>query len=108
MVEILGPRARARVAGRLPVLLLFSASPVLAQSFDCSKASPPIETVICASTALRAQDNALDGAYARAQYVLRDDAAASPRIRQLSVAEIMAETIRRISNDDSVSSLFID
>jgi ribose-phosphate pyrophosphokinase len=30
------------------------------------------------------------------------------RIRQLSVAEIMAETIRRISNDDSVSSLFID
>ena len=25
-----------------------------------------------------------------------------------SVAEIMAETIRRISNDDSVSSLFID
>ena len=39
---------------------------------------------------------------------LRDDAAASPRIRQLSVAEIMAETIRRISNDDSVSSLFID
>jgi ribose-phosphate pyrophosphokinase len=39
---------------------------------------------------------------------LRDDAIASPRIRQLSVAEIMAETIRRISNDDSVSSLFID
>ena len=39
---------------------------------------------------------------------LRDDAAACPRIRQLSVAEIMAETIRRISNDDSVSSLFID
>ena len=39
---------------------------------------------------------------------LRDGAAASPRIRQLSVAGIMAETIRRISNDDSVSSLFID
>jgi ribose-phosphate pyrophosphokinase len=39
---------------------------------------------------------------------LRDGAAASPRIRQLSVAGLMAETIRRISNDDSVSSLFID
>ncbi|MGB9494656.1 MAG: ribose-phosphate pyrophosphokinase [Azonexus sp.] len=39
---------------------------------------------------------------------LRDDAEASPRIRQLSVAGIMAETMRRISNDDSVSSLFID
>jgi ribose-phosphate pyrophosphokinase len=32
----------------------------------------------------------------------------SPRIRQLSVAEVMAETIRRISNEDSVSSLFIE
>ena len=39
---------------------------------------------------------------------LRDEALASKRIRQLSSAEIMAETIRRISNDDSVSSLFID
>ncbi|MEN9880128.1 MAG: ribose-phosphate pyrophosphokinae [Pseudomonadota bacterium] len=30
------------------------------------------------------------------------------RIRQLSVAELLAETIRRISKEDSVSSLFID
>lgn len=37
---------------------------------------------------------------------LRDDAKQSPRIRQLSVAELLAETIRRISNEDSVSSLF--
>ena len=36
------------------------------------------------------------------------DALRSPRIRQLSVAEVMAETIRRISNEDSVSSLFIE
>ncbi|MDR3352651.1 MAG: ribose-phosphate pyrophosphokinase [Zoogloeaceae bacterium] len=39
---------------------------------------------------------------------LRPDAATSPRIRQLSVAPLLAETIRRISRDDSVSSLFID
>ncbi len=39
---------------------------------------------------------------------LRPDAESSPRIRQLSVAEVMAETIRRISNEDSVSSLFIE
>ncbi|MDR2366233.1 MAG: ribose-phosphate pyrophosphokinase [Zoogloeaceae bacterium] len=31
-----------------------------------------------------------------------------PRIRQLSVAPLLAETIRRISSDDSVSSLFIE
>ena len=30
------------------------------------------------------------------------------RIRQLSIAELMAETIRRISNEESVSSLFVD
>ena len=39
---------------------------------------------------------------------LRDDAMACSRIRQLSVAELLAETIRRISNEDSVSSLFIE
>lgn len=30
------------------------------------------------------------------------------RIRQLSIAELLAETIRRISNEESVSSLYID
>ncbi|MDA0224856.1 MAG: ribose-phosphate pyrophosphokinase [Proteobacteria bacterium] len=35
-------------------------------------------------------------------------AAACPRIRQLSVAGLLAETILRISTEDSVSSLFID
>ena len=39
---------------------------------------------------------------------LRPEAKACKRIRQLSVAEILAETIRRIANDDSVSSLFMD
>jgi ribose-phosphate pyrophosphokinase len=36
------------------------------------------------------------------------EAQQSPRIRQLSVADVLAETIRRISNEDSVSSLFIE
>jgi ribose-phosphate pyrophosphokinase len=39
---------------------------------------------------------------------LRPDAEACPKIRQLSSAEILAETIRRISREDSVSSLFMD
>ena len=30
------------------------------------------------------------------------------KIRQLSTAELLAETIRRISSEDSVSSLFMD
>ena len=39
---------------------------------------------------------------------LRPDAKACKRIRQLSVSEILAETLRRIATDDSVSSLFMD
>ena len=39
---------------------------------------------------------------------LKEDAAACPRIRQLSIAEMLAETMRRISEEESVSSLFMD
>lgn len=39
---------------------------------------------------------------------LREAAKQCPRIRQLSVAEILAETMRRISDEESVSSLYID
>jgi ribose-phosphate pyrophosphokinase len=39
---------------------------------------------------------------------LRENAINTKKIRQLSVAEILAETIKRISHEDSVSSLFID
>jgi ribose-phosphate pyrophosphokinase len=39
---------------------------------------------------------------------LRDDAIACTKIRQLSVAELLAETIRRIAFGESVSSLYID
>jgi len=35
-------------------------------------------------------------------------ATACSRIRQLSIAEMLAETIRRVSDEESVSSLFID
>jgi ribose-phosphate pyrophosphokinase len=39
---------------------------------------------------------------------LSPDARACPTIRQVSIAELLAETMRRISNEESVSSLFID
>jgi len=39
---------------------------------------------------------------------LREDARACAKIRQLSVAGLLAETILRIFNEDSVSSLFIE
>jgi ribose-phosphate pyrophosphokinase len=39
---------------------------------------------------------------------LSAEARACDRIRQVSIAEMLAETIRRINNDESVSSLYID
>ncbi|HET7587849.1 MAG TPA: ribose-phosphate diphosphokinase [Gammaproteobacteria bacterium] len=39
---------------------------------------------------------------------LQPKAQECPRIRQLSTAEILAETMRRISDEESVSSLYID
>ena len=54
----------------------------------------------------RVNNSALDELVVTDTIPLREDAKASPRIRLLSVANLMAETIRRISDDDSVSSLF--
>jgi ribose-phosphate pyrophosphokinase len=39
---------------------------------------------------------------------LGDAARACGKIRQVSIAELLAETLRRIANDESVSSLFMD
>jgi ribose-phosphate pyrophosphokinase len=39
---------------------------------------------------------------------LRPESEALGRIRQLSVAELLAETIRRIAVGESVSSLYVD
>lgn len=39
---------------------------------------------------------------------LRPEALACSKIRQLSIGELLAETMRRISNEESVSSLFVE
>lgn len=39
---------------------------------------------------------------------LQPSAVATGKIRQLSIAELLAETMRRISNEESVSSLYVD
>jgi ribose-phosphate pyrophosphokinase len=39
---------------------------------------------------------------------LSPEALACPRVRQLSCAQLLAETMTRVSNEESVSSLFID
>ncbi|MGB5165412.1 MAG: ribose-phosphate diphosphokinase [Woeseiaceae bacterium] len=39
---------------------------------------------------------------------LNEEARACPKIRQVSTAELLAETMRRIANEESVSSLYVD
>ena len=56
----------------------------------------------------RINDSVLDELVVTDTIPLSAEAAASDKIRQLSVAELLAETIRRIGDAESVSSLYVD
>jgi ribose-phosphate pyrophosphokinase len=56
----------------------------------------------------RIENSALDKLVVTDTIPLREDAKACARIYQLSVASLLAETMLRISNEDSVSSLFME
>ena len=56
----------------------------------------------------RIENSALDELVVTDTIPLREEARACKKIRQLSVAELMAETMRRINAEESVSSLFVD
>jgi len=56
----------------------------------------------------RIDDSELDELVVTDTIPLRDDARACPKIRQISIAELLAETMLRISNEESVSSLFME
>jgi ribose-phosphate pyrophosphokinase len=53
-------------------------------------------------------DSELDEIVITDTITLEKNAKNCKKIRQLSVAKILAETIKRISHEDSVSSLFMD
>jgi ribose-phosphate pyrophosphokinase len=56
----------------------------------------------------RISNSALDELVVTDTIPLREDAQACSRIRVLSIAGLLAETVRRISAEDSVSSLFVE
>jgi len=64
--------------------------------------------VLSGAAAERISASQLDELVVTNTIPLRSEAAACSKIRQLSAAELLAETIRRISNEDSVSSLFME
>jgi len=54
------------------------------------------------------ENSALDEIVVTNSIPLSPEAQACKKIRQLSIAEMLAETMRRISSDESVSSMFVD
>jgi len=56
----------------------------------------------------RIEASALDELVVTDTIPLQPDAVACDRIRQLSVSELLAESMRRVAEEDSVSSLFLD
>lgn len=64
--------------------------------------------VLSGTAAERISNSNLDELVVTNTIPLRAEALACSKIRQLSAAELLAETIRRISNEDSVSTLFLD
>ena len=56
----------------------------------------------------RISDSELDEMVVTDTIPLHDDARACTKIRQLTIAEMLAETMRRIADEESVSSLYVD
>jgi ribose-phosphate pyrophosphokinase len=67
-----------------------------------------IHPVLSGRAVERITESVLDEIVVTDTIPLREDARACPKIRQLGVAGLLAETMRRISNEDSVSSLFME
>ncbi len=64
--------------------------------------------VLSGDAVSRINDSQLDELVVTDTIPLSDEAKASKKIRQLSIAELLAETMHRIAMDESVSSLFMD
>ena len=56
----------------------------------------------------RITDSDLDEMVVTDTIPLSEEAAACSNIRQLSTAELLGETMRRIADEESVSSLYVD
>ena len=64
--------------------------------------------VLSGEATTRIANSQLDELLVTNSIPLRRDALACPMIKQSSVAELLAESIRRIATGDSISSLFVD
>jgi len=87
---------------------LVKAAQVLKQEGATKVVAYCTHAVLSGAAAERITSSDLDELVVTDTIPLREDARACRKIRQLSVAGLLAETILRIFNEDSVSSLFIE
>jgi ribose-phosphate pyrophosphokinase len=64
--------------------------------------------VLSGNAVARIEESELDEVVVTDTIPVRNAAASSKRIRVISIAELLAETMLRISNEESVSSLFVE
>lgn len=64
--------------------------------------------VLSGTAVARIAESELDELVVTDTIPLREEARTTARIRQISIAELLAETLLRISNEESVSSLFVE
>lgn len=104
------------VAGRTCLIMddMVDTANTLCEAANALKAQGAVKVVaycthpvLSGSAVERVMNSSMDELVVTNTIPLRADAQACSKIRQLNAAELLAETIRRISNEDSVSSLFL-
>ena len=105
------------VEGRTCIIMddMVDTANTLCRAADALKATGAVKVVaycthpvLSGSAVQRIEQSSIDELVVTDTIPLRADAQACKKIRVLSVAGLLAETILRISNEDSVSSLFIE
>lgn len=91
MVDTAGTLCHAAEA-----LMKFGAKKVVAYATHPVLSGPAIERISKAQLELVVTDT----------IALSDEAAACPNIRQLSISDVLAESMRRVNNEESISALF--
>jgi ribose-phosphate pyrophosphokinase len=87
---------------------LCHAADALKDSGAASVAAYITHPVLSGPAVSRITESRLDEVVVTDTIPLNEEALACSKIRQLSTAELLAETMRRISDDESVSSLYVD
>ena len=87
---------------------LCSAAGALKENGACRVAAYCTHAVLSGTAVDNIEDSRLDELVVTDTIPLDERATVSPRIRQLSVAELIAESMRRISEEESIGELFMD